>query len=131
VAKILVVEDFEDSRFSLCRLLEWSGHAVLEATDGRQAVDVALAERPDLILMDLTLPVLDGLEATRRIRAAPGMTRIPIVAVSGYDSEHYHAEALAAGCNAYATKPLDFDELERMIGRLVGEKEAGTNNEIP
>jgi CheY-like chemotaxis protein len=123
LAKILVVEDFEDSRFSLCRLLEMSGHVVLEATDGPQAVDLALAERPDLILMDLTLPVWDGLEATRRIRAAPGLPHTPIIAVSGYDAESFYKAALAAGCNGYVTKPLDFDALEGLIGRLLGERE--------
>jgi CheY-like chemotaxis protein len=120
VARILVVEDFEDSRYSLCRLLELSGHEVLEATDGQQAVDVTLSVRPDLVLMDLTLPVIDGFDATRRIRAAEESHHVPIVAVSGYDSTSVHGEALEAGCDGYLTKPIDFDALEGLIDRLVG-----------
>jgi CheY-like chemotaxis protein len=97
MAKILVVEDFEDSRFSLCRLLEMSGHEVIEAADGAQAVGAATEAHPDLVLMDLTLPVIDGIEATKRIREIEGLGDMPIVAVSA-----------------------DFDELEALIGRMLG-----------
>ena len=119
MAKILVVEDFEDSRFSLCRLLEMSGHTVFEALDGQQAIDLAESAMPDLILMDLSLPVVDGLEATRRIRGAQGARTMPIVAVSAHDTQHYEAEAAEAGFDACVTKPIDFDELEGLIGRLL------------
>ena len=113
------MEDFEDSRFSLCRLLEMSGYEVLEAADGGQAVEVAVSALPDLVLMDLTLPVMDGIEATKRIRAAEGTPRMPIIAVSAYDAENASAEAVDAGCDGYVTKPIDYDELEALIGRML------------
>ena len=116
---VLLVEDTEDNRFMMRRLLEMSGYRVIEAVNGKQAVEAAISERPDLILMDLSLPMLDGLAATRRIREQNGSARVPIVAVSAHDSADFHAEALAAGCNEYVTKPIDFDQLERLLSRLV------------
>src|SRR5918911_1158166 len=115
---VLVVEDFEDNRFMMRRLLEMSGYRVVEAVNGNQAVEAAAAERPDIILMDLSLPMLDGLAATRRIRAQDGLSKVPIVAVSAHDSADFHAEALAAGCNEYVTKPIDFDQLVQLLNRL-------------
>ena len=115
---VLVVEDFEDNRFMMRRLLEMSGYRVVEAVNGEQAVEVAAEERPDLILMDLSLPKLDGLAATRRIRQSNGLADVPIVAVSAHDTSDFHAEALAAGCNEYVTKPIDFDQLESLLRRL-------------
>ena len=118
----LVVEDFEDSRFMMRRLLEMAGHNVIEATDGEQAVKVALREHPDLILMDLSLPKLDGLAATRRIRERPGFQDVPIVAVSAHDGGESREAALEAGCNEYMTKPIDFDELSTLINRCLATK---------
>ena len=115
---VLVVEDFEDNRFMMRRLLEMSGYRVVEAVNGEQAVEAAVRERPDLILMDLSLPKLDGLAATRRIRQQDGLGRVPIVAVSAHDTADFHADALAAGCNEYVTKPIDFDHLESLLRRL-------------
>ena len=115
---VLVVEDFEDNRFMMRRLLEMSGYRVVEAVNGNQAVEVAERERPDIILMDLSLPMLDGLAATRRIRAHDRLSKVPIVAVSAHDSADFHAEALAAGCNEYVTKPIDFDQLVQLLNRL-------------
>src|SRR5215510_12603776 len=115
----LVVEDFEDSRFMMRRLLEMAGYLVLEASDGEQAVRMALEKRPALILMDLSLPKLDGLAATRKIRKQRGFQRLPIVAVSAHDSPQTRAEALAAGCNEYITKPIDFDNLNAVLKRYV------------
>src|SRR4051812_23671926 len=115
---VLVVEDFEDNRFMMRRLLEMSGYRVVEAINGNQAVERAASERPDIILMDLSLPQLDGLAATRRIRAHENAHRVPIVAVSAHDSADFHAEALAAGCNEYVTKPIDFDQLVQLLDRL-------------
>ncbi|HWW75792.1 MAG TPA: response regulator [Pyrinomonadaceae bacterium] len=115
---VLVVEDFEDNRFMMRRLLEMSGYRVVEAVNGNQAVEMAASERPDIILMDLSLPQLDGLAATRRIRTQEGLGRVPIVAVSAHDSADFHAEALAAGCNEYVTKPIDFDQLVQLLSRL-------------
>jgi CheY-like chemotaxis protein len=116
---ILVVEDFEDNRFMMRRLLEMSGYRVLEAVNGEEAVNLACRELPELILMDLSLPQLDGLAATRRIRQHPDLRDVPIVAVSAHDTADFHADALAAGCNDYVTKPIDFDQLEALLNRLL------------
>jgi CheY-like chemotaxis protein len=118
-ATVLVVEDFEDNRFMMRRLLEMSGYQVVEAVNGKQAVEKAVQERPDIILMDLSLPMLDGLSATRQIRAKDGLGQVPIVAVSAHDSADFHADALAAGCNEYVTKPIDFDQLVELLSRLI------------
>jgi CheY-like chemotaxis protein len=115
---VLVVEDFEDNRFMMRRLLEMSGYQVVEAVNGNQAVERAASDEPDIILMDLSLPQLDGLAATRRIRSQEGARKVPIVAVSAHDSADFHAEALAAGCNEYVTKPIDFDQLVQLLDRL-------------
>jgi CheY-like chemotaxis protein len=115
----LVVEDFEDSRFMMRRLLEMAGHAVVEATDGEQAIQMALEKHPDVILMDLSLPKLDGLAATKRIRARRGFRNVPILAVSAHDGPDSRAAALEAGCNDYVTKPIDFDQLKKVIDRLL------------
>ena len=115
----LVVEDFEDSRFMMRRLLEMAGYSVVEASDGEQAVRIAEEARPVLILMDLSLPKLDGLAATRQIRQKKGLKRVPIVAVSAHDSPESRSEALAAGCNEYVTKPIDFDHLNELLHRFV------------
>jgi len=115
----LVVEDFEDSRFMMRRLLEMAGHNVLEATDGEQAIKLALEAHPSLILMDLSLPKLDGLAATRKIREHKAFRDTPIVAVSAHDGPESRAEALAAGCNEYVTKPIDFDGLTKLISKFL------------
>ena len=115
----LVVEDFEDSRFMMRRLLEMAGHKVLEATDGEQAIKLALEQNPSLILMDLSLPKLDGLAATRKIREHKAFRHTPIVAVSAHDGPESRAEALAAGCDDYITKPIDFDGLTKLIRRFL------------
>jgi CheY-like chemotaxis protein len=118
-ATILVVEDYEDTSLAMRLALEDLGYRILEASDGEQAVRVAVEERPDIILMDLSLPVLDGLDATRRIRQHPDMTDTVIVAVTAHLEPDYRAKALAAGCNAYVTKPIDFDWLNDLIGNLL------------
>ena len=115
----LVVEDFEDSRFMMRQLLELAGYRVVEATDGEEAIKLAVAEQPELILMDLSLPKLDGLAATRRIRQQDGLGQVPIVAVSAHDSPGSRSEALAAGCDEYVTKPIDFDQLSTLLHRLL------------
>lgn len=112
---VLLVEDTEDNRFMMRRLLEMSGYRVVEATNGEEAVRVAEAEAPGLILMDLSLPMIDGLAATRLIRKLPKCKKTPIIAVSAHDSSDFLAEALEAGCNSYITKPIDFSELENLI----------------
>jgi len=118
-ARVLLVEDTEDNRFMMRRLLEMSGYRVAEATNGAEAVRTAEYERPEIILMDLSLPIIDGLAATRRIRQLPELESIPIIAVSAHDTADFHAEALAAGCDAYVTKPIDYSELEDLITLLL------------
>ena len=115
----LVVEDFEDSRFMMRRLLEMAGYRVLEATDGEEAVKLAVQKKPALILMDLSLPRMDGLSATRRIRRRKRFAKLPIVAVSAYDSPESRKEALAAGCDEYLAKPIDFDQLNLVVNRFL------------
>jgi CheY-like chemotaxis protein len=116
--RVLLVEDSEDNRMMMKRLLEMGGYEVIEAVNGKQAVNTAQARRPDLILMDLSLPMMDGLAATRRIRGLPALRDVPIVVVSAHDSADFHAEALASGCNEYVTKPIDFGQLELLLKRL-------------
>lgn len=116
---VLLVEDTEDNRFMMRRLLEMTGYRVVEAMNGEEAVKLAERESPQLILMDLSLPVLDGLAATRLIRKLPQLALTPIIAVSAHDTSDFQSEAIKAGCNSYVTKPIDFSELETLIRQLV------------
>ncbi|MFL6231442.1 MAG: response regulator [Pyrinomonadaceae bacterium] len=116
---ILVAEDDDDNRFVMRTLLEMRGYAVIEAVNGQEAVEAATRELPDLILMDLKMPQLNGLAATRAIRQG-GICRAPIVALSAYDPAQHRAVALAAGCNDYVLKPIDYERLESLIERLLG-----------
>lgn len=121
-ATVLLVEDTEDNRFMMRRLLEMSGYRVVEAMNGEDAVKLAQSEMPHLILMDLSLPVIDGLAATRLIRKLPGFKTTPIIAVSAHDTSDFQSEAIQAGCNCYITKPIDFNELEELIKQLLNHK---------
>ena len=103
--RILVVEDHEDNRQILRVLLGSAGYQMIEAHDGETALTTAASERPDLILMDIQLPGLDGYEATRRIKADPALSAIPIIAVTSYALTGDEEKALAAGCSAYVAKP--------------------------
>ncbi len=116
---VLLVEDTEDNRFMMRRLLEMTGYRVIEAMNGEEAVELAKSESPHVILMDLSLPVIDGLAATRLIRKLPELQSTPIIAVSAHDTSDFQSEAIAAGCNSYVTKPIDFNELEELIGQLL------------
>jgi CheY-like chemotaxis protein len=118
---VLLVEDTEDNRFMMRRLLEMTGYRVVEAMNGEEAVKLAQTESPHLILMDLSLPVIDGLAATRLIRKLPGCESTPIIAVSAHDTSDFQSEAIEAGCNTYVTKPIDFAELEELIAELLKE----------
>ena len=113
--RILVVEDQEDNRTILCDLLSHAGFAVLEAVTGEEGVRAAEAHRPDLILMDIQLPVVDGYEATRRIKARPELRAIPIVAVTSYALSGDEAKARAAGCDGYVTKPFSPRQLLAVV----------------
>ncbi len=116
---ILVVEDYEETSLAMRLALEDQGYRILEAADGEQGVSLAERERPDIILMDLNLPLLDGLSATRRIRENPELRETIIVAVTAHQESDLRAQALAAGCNAYVTKPIDFDWLNDLLGNLL------------
>jgi CheY-like chemotaxis protein len=116
---VLLVEDTEDNRFMMRRLLEMTGYRVVEAMNGEEAVKLAKTESPNLILMDLSLPVIDGLAATRLIRKLPEFQSTPIIAVSAHDTTDFQSEAIEAGCNTYVTKPIDFNELELLIAKLL------------
>jgi two-component system cell cycle response regulator DivK len=104
--RILVVEDQEDNRRIVRDLLTKNGYEMIEAVNGEEGVAMAQTERPDLILMDIQLPGLDGYEATRRIKADPALRQIPIIAVTSYALSGDDAKAEAAGCDAYVTKPF-------------------------
>lgn len=117
--RVLLVEDFEDSRFSLSKLLQIEGYEVMEAGDGAQAIDLARKNRPDLILMDLTLPILDGISATREIRQDQAMEGVPIIALSGHDLTDVQAKAIDAGCTDYITKPIDFNILITIMAKYL------------
>ncbi len=104
--RILVIEDQEDNRRILRDLLTSAGYEVVEALTGEEGVSLAEAQRPDLILMDIQLPGLDGYGATRRIKANPALRQIPIIAVTSYALSGDEAKAMAAGCDAYVTKPF-------------------------
>jgi len=103
---ILVVEDQADNRRILRDLLVNAGYELIEAESGEEAITAVTTRRPDLILMDIQLPVIDGYEATRRIRSNPELKSVPIIAVTSYALAGDEAKALAAGCNAYVTKPF-------------------------
>jgi two-component system cell cycle response regulator DivK len=113
--RILVVEDQEDLRGVLRTLLTGSGYSVIEAADGQAGVATALAERPDLILMDIQLPVLDGYDATRLIKAHPDLKATPIIAVSSFAMKGDEEKARAAGCDGYVTKPYSPMQLLRVL----------------
>ena len=104
--RILVVEDQEDNRQILRDLLAHAGYAVLEVGDGEQALVAAAAHHPDMILMDIQLPVLDGYETTRRIKADPALKHIPIIVVTSYALDGDEIKAFQAGCDAYVIKPF-------------------------
>jgi len=116
---ILVVDDFDDTRLLLRTWLEKKGFRVVEAENGVQAVARAEAESPDLIIMDMEMPQLDGLSATRRIRKIAALSSVPIVAVSAYGADQFRGQALAAGCDEYVSTPFEPDELELIIRALI------------
>jgi two-component system cell cycle response regulator DivK len=115
MAKILLVEDNEMNWDMLSRRLRRKGYEVIIATDGKQGVDMALSEAPDLILMDMSLPLLDGWEATRQIKAAPETQAIPVIALTAHAMAGDQEKALAAGCDDYDTKPIEF---KRLLGKI-------------
>lgn len=117
--KILLVEDNEDNRDMLSRRLIRKGYEVSLAVDGSAGVSQAVLERPDLILMDMSLPVLDGWEATRRIKADPATQAIPVIALTAHAMSDDRDKAYAAGCDDYDTKPVDLPRLLEKIESLL------------
>ena len=113
--RILLVEDNEMNRDMLSRRLVRNGYQVFLAMDGQQGADMALSERPDLILMDMSLPVIDGWEATRRIKANDATRRIPVIALTEHAMAGDREKAMEAGCEDYDTKPV---EMSRLLGKI-------------
>src|SRR5215813_8787520 len=121
--RILCVEDNDDNIFTLHRRLSRLGHTVLIARDGREGVDTARSERPDLIVMDLNLPGLDGLQATRTLKSSDETKHIPILMLTAHAMAGDREKALAAGCDDFSTKPVSFEEVRAKIEALVGRSE--------
>jgi two-component system, cell cycle response regulator DivK len=115
--KIMVVDDNRDNRELVVKVLRKHGYGILEAVDGEEALSLAIAELPDLILMDISLPGLDGYEVTRRLRAMPASRAIPVIALTAHAMKGDREKALAAGCCDYITKPIDIRELPVRIAR--------------
>jgi CheY-like chemotaxis protein len=116
---ILIVDDFDDTRLLLRTWLEKKGYRVVEAENGNEGVAKAESGGFDLIIMDVEMPELDGLSATRKIRQLTNYRTVPIVAVSAYGADQFRAEALAAGCDEYVSTPFEPEELERLIRSLI------------
>jgi two-component system, cell cycle response regulator DivK len=127
--KVLVVEDNEESRDGLSRHLRRRGYETLLAIDGREAIDAARAEPPDIILMDMSLPGLDGWEATRQLKAAPQTRGIPVIALTAHAMAGDREKALEVGCDDYDTKPVEFARLLGKIESLLREKAARGHDE--
>ena len=119
MARILLVEDDLMNRDMLARRLTWEGHQVIVAADGRQAVSLAQAEHPDIILMDLGLPIMNGWEAARHIKTARETSSIPVIALTAFAMSEDRQKALAVGCDEYETKPVDFPRLLAKIRTLL------------
>jgi CheY-like chemotaxis protein len=122
---VMIVEDCEDIRAMLRMSLELKGLRVVEATNGAEAMEVARVEKPGLILMDLNLPLVDGLTATRNIREHSGTKQTPIVAVSAHVDLDSQLNAITAGCNDYVSKPIDFDKLDHCLIRFLPSQSGG------
>jgi len=129
--KILYVEDNEDNVYVVQQRLVRAGYTVLVAPDGERGLAVTAAERPDLILMDLSLPGLDGWEVTRRLKSAASTRHIPIIALTAHAMSGDREKALAAGCDDYDSKPVDFARLRAKIEALLGTRQPGGSGGPP
>lgn len=116
---ILVVDDDEDCRGILSMFLGWRGYDVVEASNGLHAVDIATKNCPDLVFMELSMPIMDGFKAVRLLRDLPRTRDVPIVVCTAYDTPDHREQALSRGFNAFLTKPIDFKEVESILGRLL------------
>ena len=122
MTKILYVEDNEDNVYMLSRRLKRKGFEIVVAVDGEQGVEMASSEKPDLILMDLSLPKMDGWTATKHIKSNDHLKSIPIIALSAHAMEEHKQRAIDSGCNDYDTKPVDIDRLLSKIAAQLGTK---------
>ena len=127
---ILLVEDFDDTRLMMKLWLAKNGYRVIEAENGEEAISAAQRERPDLILMDMMMPGLNGLDATRRIREYQALSRTPIVAVSAYGADEYRSIAIDAGCDEYVSTPFEPTELAGLIATLIAARESSKPNAL-
>jgi CheY-like chemotaxis protein len=128
---ILLVEDFEDTRLMMKLWLLRYGYRVIEAQNGEEAIQLAGSEHPDLIIMDMMMPGMNGLDATQRIREYQALRRTPIVAVSAYGAGEYRSLALEAGCNEYVATPFEPEELAELIKSLIAAGESSLPNARP
>lgn len=120
-ATILVVDDLADNLVLVSLSLQNNGYRVLTANNGEEAIKIASLARPDLILLDLAMPEMDGLSAARHIRQLPELQQVPIIALTAFDTSGFRQAAYEAGFDAYLTKPLDFDRLNHLIGMLLND----------
>ncbi|MDQ3817302.1 MAG: response regulator [Acidobacteriota bacterium] len=116
---VLVVEDYVDSAVVISMDLQQQGYRVITASNGEQAVRIANKTNPDIILMDIEMPKLDGLAATRKIKESEGLRSVPIIAVTAFETEGFQKAARDAGFDAYLTKPIDFEKLHELMRRLL------------
>lgn len=115
--RILIAEDDDNHRIALKLMLKLSKYDAIEARDGQEAIARTLSEKPDLVLMDISLPVVDGLQATREIRSHAEFQNLPIIIISGYDSQETLDSVKTCGGTSYLSKPIEFDELKKVIER--------------
>jgi CheY-like chemotaxis protein len=128
---ILLVDDFDDTRLMMKIWLSKNGYRVVEAETGEEAIDIAQRELPDLIIMDVMMPGMNGLDATQRIREYQALSRTPIVAVSAYGANEYRSLAMDAGCNEYVTTPFEPTKLAELISKLIASRESSGINALP
>ena len=122
MAKVLLVEDNEMNRDILFRRLSRRGYVVVFAVDGQQGVEMARSEKPDIILMDMSLPIIDGWEATRRVKSDNAIRDVPVIGLTAHARSGDREKALEAGCDDYDTKPVEFDRLISKIERLLSQR---------
>ena len=121
--KILIVEDDPKNRKVLAMALRRSGYTLLEAADGEEALETAVRDKPDLIIMDVQLPRMSGLEATRKLRQLPDFNHVPIIGVTAYAMKGDRDKVIEAGCDAYMSKPIDIRELPRVVAEMLSQRQ--------
>ncbi|MBO9341268.1 MAG: response regulator [Roseiflexus sp.] len=127
MATVLVADDFLENRDILCRMLQLIGYQTVSAANGEEAIQMALAHRPDIILMDLSMPVMDGWEATSRIKALDELRHVPVLAVTGHVTPQEIQRAIDAGCVDYVAKPIDF---EILVGKVTALLQNGRDGQV-